>query len=214
MSQLKLFGYWRSSASWRVRWALHIKNIEFEYLPVNLRTGEQNQPSFSSLNPMKSLPFLQISDSESLGQSLAILQWIEAQQPNPPLFPQSPFLKAKCLELCEIINSDTAPLQIPRIQKRHSDSPTEQLNWTQEHIRRGLHGFNEISASYRGKYSFGDNVSASDLFLCPQIYNALRYEISVGNEFPYLFEIYQRCLETESGSFSRPENQLDSIGSN
>lgn len=209
--QLKLYSYWRSSASWRVRWALNLKQIPFEYVAVNLLKGEHQSPEHVRLNPLASVPVLEVNQQVSLCESMAILEWIEEvyHLKGPTLFPGTPLERAIVRQLCEIINSDTAPLQTPRVQKRYSADPASQGEWARHFIRRGLQAFEVASRPFRKTYSVYSEISAADLFLIPQIYNALRYEIDVTNEFPDLHKIYTACLNTDACQRSLPENQPD-----
>ena len=197
-----------------MRWALELKGIPFEYVPVNLLKGEHQAPAFRSINPAGSVPVLEIDGNIRLSQSVAILDWIENVFANrgPRLVPENFIERAKILELCEVINSDTAPLQTPRVQKRHSSDPAERSQWAKDFIFEGLSSFAELSKSVRSngtKYAAGDEITAADLFLIPQIYNALRYEIDVKGRLPELFTIYERCLQTVSCAKTSPEQQID-----
>jgi len=205
-----LHGYWRSSASWRVRWALLLKKVPFDYVPVNLLKAENKSNLHLKLNPTGLLPMLTTPDGTRLVQSMAILEYLDEVFPIPHIFGNSALESAQIRALCEIINADTAPLQAPRIQKRHSSDSAEQTLWAQEWIRAGLKSF----ASLRhkdGMFSAGDTITAADLLLIPQIYNALRYRLDVNEEFPELFEIYERCLATDEGSRAVPDMQSDAV---
>jgi maleylacetoacetate isomerase len=211
--RLTLYGYWRSSASWRVRWALTHKGLPFDYVPVNLLKGEHRSAENMARNPSGFVPSLRLEDGKSfLHQSLAIIHYLEDQYPQSPrLFPATPLAKAQILSLCEIINADTAPLQKPAVFKWHSSSEEEQRAWNQKWIREGLAAYDRGSSMLRGRFSVGDSLSAADLFLIPQIYNGLRYKIDVAQEFPKLYSIYEHCLKLESCQKSCPEAQVDAI---
>jgi maleylacetoacetate isomerase len=207
----KLYGYWRSSASWRVRWAMMLKKLPFDYVPVNLLKGEHKGPEHLKLNPSGLVPMLVTPEDVKIVQSLAILEYLESEFPNPPLFGKSSLEGAQIRSLCEIINADTAPLQTPRVQKRHSADADEQAQWAREWIRAGLKSFAALRPQ-GAHFAAGEALSAADLLLVPQIYNALRYKIDVAAEFPALMEIYDRCLETEDGRRASPEKQADAVG--
>jgi maleylacetoacetate isomerase len=208
---LKLYGYWRSSASWRVRWALELKKRDYEYVPINLLKGENTSERFLTLNPQGRLPALEIDGTFYLTQSMAIVEWIEETYRGfgDRLLPDNPLEKAHVRSLCEIINADTTPLQLPRVQKAHSADTEERKKWAQLFIRQGLQDFEKVSEKSRGKFSSGDAISMADVFLIPQLYNANRYEISVAKEFPALDRIYQEALKTEACQLSSPEAQSD-----
>lgn len=211
-SVLTLYGYWRSSASWRLRWALHLKEIPFQYVPVNLLKGENKSPAHLKRHPLGAVPVLELNQEEVfLHESLAILEWIEEiyQLKGPSFFPGNALERAKIRSLCEVINSSTAPYQTPKVQKRHSPDTVEQKKWAQDFIREGLTFYDYLSRPLRGEFSVYDQLSAADLFLVPQIYNAIRYEIQVQDDFPDLFKIYEKCLKTPACAKSAPESQVD-----
>lgn len=210
---LELRGYWRSSASWRVRWALELKGALYDYTPVNLLKEEQLTPEFKKLNPNASVPVLIVNQKTALSQSMAIIEWIDETYnlEEAQLFPGTFSERAKIRELCEIINADTAPLQNLRTQKRYSQNADEKMAWTQEWITRGLKIFEAASAPVRGKWSVGNDTTAADLFLIPQIYNALRFQIDVAKDFPSLWAIYERALATPECHKASPEQQIDAI---
>ncbi len=208
---LKLYGYWRSSNSWRVRWALQLKGIPYEYIPVNILSGEAQEPPHRARHPLGFLPVLEISPQTYLSQSIAILEWIEEVYTlkGPSFFPGTPLERAKIRELAELINADTTPIQVPRVQKRHSSNPEEQKAWAAHFIQQGLMSFEILSRGSRQIFSVGKELSAADICLVPQIYGALRYGIKVEQDFPDLWKIYQRCLETEACFKSSPSEQID-----
>ncbi len=205
-----LYGYWRSSASWRVRWALLLKKVPFDTVPVNLLKGEHRSDAHLAINPTGLLPMLVTPESEKLVQSMAILSYLDEVYASPPLFGSTALQGAQIRALCEIINADTAPLQSPRVQKRHHVDAAEQVLWAQDWIRAGLSSFSKVRPA-GATYAAGETLSAADLFLVPQIYNALRYKIDVAAEFPELMRIYELCLETPEGARAAPDKQRDAV---
>ncbi len=210
---LDVYGYWRSSSSWRVRWALELKGALYNYHPVNLLNEEHLTANFLAINPNASLPVIVINKNHVLGQSMAIIEWIEETYnlEEAQLFAGDFFQRAKIRELCETINADTAPLQNLRTQKKHSQNPDEKSAWAREWIERGLKSFDLLSAPLRGKWSVGDEISAADIFLIPQIYNALRYQMDIKKDFPQLWSIYIAALKTPECHKASPEQQVDAI---
>ncbi|MBS1983141.1 MAG: maleylacetoacetate isomerase [Bdellovibrionales bacterium] len=208
--KLKLFGYWRSSASWRVRWTLQFKEIPFEYVPLNILKGEPKKLSHLARNPLGALPVLEIDGRTNLSESLAIMEWLEDVHPTPAIYPKDPLDRALVRSLCEIINSETAPLQTPRAQNRHTIETDEKSSWARDFIRQGLDAYDKISKPYRtGEFSFGNQLTAADICLIPQLYNATRYQINVPKEFPSLAKIYTTCLATNPCRKASPEQQPD-----
>lgn len=210
---LELFGYWRSSASWRVRWALELKGALYKYTPINLLKGEHLEESFLKLSPSSSVPVILVNQKNILNQSMPIIEWVEETYnlEEAQLFWGDSLNRAKIRELCEIINSDTAPLQTPRAQKLHSKNEKEQKTWASYWIARGLSVFDKASDNVRGKWSVGDQISAADLFVVPQIYNALRFDVDVKKEFPKLWSIYEAALRTPECHKASPEQQIDAV---
>jgi len=205
-----LYGYWRSSASWRLRWAFALKGFAYRYVPVNILKGEPHEPAHRARNVLGLLPVFEPEPGVYLAESLAVLEWLEETHPGGhALYPGTPVDRARIRGLCELINAETAPLQTPRAQKRHSDDPAARAAWAAHFTREGLKGFEGMSRATRGAYSVGDAVSAADLCLVPQIYNALRFGIDVATEFPSLWEIYERCRATAACEAASPEKQSD-----
>jgi maleylacetoacetate isomerase len=205
-----LYGYWRSSASWRVRWAFALKKVDFRYVPINLLKGEHKAPEHLKRNPAGAVPVLELPSGEFIAQSMAQLFWMEEAYGGISLFLKDKPARYKVLELCELINADTAPLQTPRAQKAHSSDAKEQKKWAQNFIFSGLESFEKSLASCSGIYCVGDSLSAADLFLIPQIYNAKRFEVDL-SAFPKISGIWEECFKTPECKFSAPENQVDAI---
>jgi len=211
-TDLKLYGYWRSSATWRIRWALELKKIAYTNISINLLEAENEKPEFLQVNPSGRVPVLVINDKDKLFQSMAIVEWIEENFPKvgTALLPEDPLSRAHVRSLAQIINADTAPLQIPLVQKAHTDNPKERKEWAQFFIRRGLKNFSD-SRLTDSAYSFGDKISLADLFLIPQMYNALRYEIDIDQEFVNLAKIYRKALLLPECIAASPEKQADAL---
>jgi maleylacetoacetate isomerase len=207
--KLTLYSYWRSSASWRVRWALELKGLAYECKTVNLLKVENREKSYLEKNPAGLLPLLEVDGQKRVGQSMAILSFLEALAPKPELFGKDAWEKAKIFEFCETINADTAPLQTPRAQKRHSADEAERKAWAQEFIRAGLGVCEKLATLSVGSFVFGNQPSAADLFLIPQVYNAKRYEIPVDAEFPRLAAIYEHAMGTLACKKAAPDAQSD-----
>jgi maleylacetoacetate isomerase len=208
--KLVLYNYWRSSSSYRVRVALRLKGLEFEYRPIHLlkEGGQQNKDDFRALNPKGEVPFL-LHGQFGLGQSMAILDYLEAIQPTPELRPQEAQARARCLEICEIINSGMQPLHNLRVlQKLEHDarySEEQKKEWIQFWIRSGLDAL-EVRVS--GPYALGDRLSWADVCLIPQIYSAKRFGIEL-SAYPKLSKINEGCLKLPAFFESAPEKQID-----
>jgi maleylacetoacetate isomerase len=214
MSEFILYSYFRSSASYRVRIALYLKKISFEYRAVHLleNGGEQNSETYSQLNPSREVPTL-IHNGRSLGQSLAIIDYLDHIQPSPRLLPQDPYDRAKIIQACEIPNSGVQPLHNLRVTQeleRKFNATSDQKNeWTMHWIKYGLDTLECLLKTTAGRYSFGDEVTAADCFLIPHVANALRFHVDL-SAYPIITKINKNCLELEAFINSGPNCQPDS----
>lgn len=174
-----LYGYWRSSAAYRVRIALALKGVPYDDRPVNLREGEQAGATHRGRNAMGAVPVLEI-DGRTLTQSIAILEYLEETRPEPALSPADPGARALMRALVQIIASDTHPLQNLGVLKRLKTdfgASQEQIDtWYRHWVRRGLEGFEAVTAPVAGRYCVGDAVTLADVCLTPQLYNARRVD--------------------------------------
>jgi len=215
-NHFRLYHYWRSSSSWRVRWALALKKIPCEYVSVNLLTDETDLPEQRARNPLGYVPVLEILEPTGLApltggkpkyltESLAIMEWLEELFPTPALLPADPYPRAKTRQLAETINAGTQPLQNPAVAQFHSPDPEKQKQWSLHWIRNGLAAYECLVQETAGEFSVGDTLSMADLCLIPQCYNALRQGILL-SEFPRIDKIYHSCLLTESCQASAPDS--------
>lgn len=201
---LTLYHYWRSSCSWRVRWALAIKGVGYQPVHINLLKGEQTSPQFLEKNPMGTVPALHVG-GKILGESLAILEWIEENYPTPALFPEDSFDRALARQLSLIIVAGTQPLQNLSVQKYYCPDDKKKAEDGRHWIGRGLKAYEKLVAKSHGLYSLGDTVTVADLCLIPQCYNAERFEYSL-SQVPIIREIYQRCRELPECKAAEPVN--------
>ncbi|KAM9646576.1 maleylacetoacetate isomerase isoform 4-T6 [Trichechus inunguis] len=166
-----LYSYFRSSCSWRVRIALVLKGIDYATVPINLVKdgGQQFSEEFQALNPMMQVPALKI-DGLTIGQSLAIIEYLEETRPAPRLLPQDPKKRASVRMISDLIASGIQPLQNLSVLKQVGKE--NQLAWAQNVISSGFNALEKILQSTAGKYCVGDEVSMADLCLVPQVANA------------------------------------------
>ncbi len=201
-----LYHYWRSSASWRVRWGLELKGVPHKKIPVNLLAGEERDPEYLTKNPAGYLPCL-VVDGRPLGESLAILEWLEENYPTPSFFVGDSFRRALVRQLAETVNSGIQPLQNLSVIRHFSEDKDEQAEWVRHWIVRGLGVYEEIlgRADRAGcKFSLGDVPSLADLCLIPQCYSALRFQVDLA-AFPQCKAIYEHALSTPACAASVPE---------
>lgn len=200
---LTLHHYWRSTSSWRVRYALAYKKIEYKPVHVNLLDDETDKDPFRKLNPMGYVPVLEV-DGKLLTESVAIIEWLEELFPDPKLYPINSIEKAHCRALVETINAGIQPVQNLTVQEHYSDDPEERKKWAQYFIQRGLTAFEKHISSSAGRFCMGDSFTAADIFLVPQIYAALRNEVDL-KQFAKAEKIYRHCLEMPACQASHPD---------
>lgn len=203
---LKLYHYWRSTSSWRVRWALAHKGLlaSTELVAINLLDDSTDRPEFRALNPLGYVPVLE-AEGARFTESVAILEWLDETRPEPRLYPGSPVERAHIRALVEVINAGTQPLQNLSALLAHSEDPEARKRWAQHWIRKGLHAFEVLTRSSRGVFSVGDTVTAADLLLIPQCYAAGRQEVSIAQEFPALQRICDAALATPAAQSAHPD---------
>ncbi|MBP6216961.1 MAG: maleylacetoacetate isomerase [Oligoflexales bacterium] len=204
-STMTLYHYWRSSCSWRVRWAMDLKKVTHALEVINLLEGQQNSSDFLVRNPSGAVPCLKVG-SQYFAESLAILEYLEELFPEPSLFPNSPLERLRVRQLANIIVSGTQPLQNLMVQRQHSSDPEKQKEYAQFWIGRGLSSFESVLQMRSGShsYSWGSQISLADICLIPQCYNALRFGFDL-SAFPLIQTIYQRAMDTEACRRSAPD---------
>ena len=212
---MKLYSYWRSSASYRVRIALNLKGLEYEVIPVHMLKdgGEQYQPEYQSINPQGLVPALVDGDAV-FGQSLASMDYLEAKFPEPALYPESLSERAFAQQFALAVACDIHPLQNLRVLKyikRNLELDDEAKNtWVHHWIKTGFTALEKLlnDRNWQGPYCLDRQVTIADACLIPQIYNARRFEIPMDN-FPTLVKINGACMELDAFQRAAPENQID-----
>ena len=212
-NQIQLYSYYRSSCSYRVRIALYLKNIPFEYIPIHLlkEGGEQKSKQYQKLNPEEQVPCI-VHNNQVIAQSMAILQYLEDLHPNPNLFP--PKEKIKVINLCEIINSSIQPLQNLKVLKylksHYQINEHQKTQWIKFWIQKGLFALeNKIAENKIGPFAVGRHLTAVELFIIPQIYNARRFNVNL-KPFPRLLQIESLCQNLPAFQKAHPDVQPDS----
>jgi maleylpyruvate isomerase len=211
---MKLYSYWRSSASYRVRIALHHKAIAFEYAPIHLLKdgGEQHGDEYRAKNPMEQVPILEIEENgvvRRLGQSLAIIEWLEESFPAAPLLPADRYLRARTRQLAEIVNSGIQPFQnltMRAIVKNELGGDDAAL--ARRFIEKGLRAYESLATEVAGAYSVGDAPSMADVCLIPQLYSARLLGVDI-SQFPLLSRIEQACQDRPGFHAAHPDKQID-----
>ncbi|HWI86255.1 MAG TPA: maleylacetoacetate isomerase [Sphingomonas sp.] len=182
MSDLILHGYWRSSAVYRVRIALNLKNLDYTQVGHDLRLGEQSDPAYRAIAPAGLVPALE-HEGHAYVQSLAIIEWLEERWPNAPLLPGEIEHRATVRAMAATIAADIHPLNNLRILKYlkgEFDRSQEQIDaWIAHWIGEGFTALETMVARHGGRYAFGDCPTMADCFLVPQLYNAERFGVDL-----------------------------------
>lgn len=203
-----LHGYFRSTASYRVRIALNLKGVAHGDVFHHLRKGEQRAPGFLAVNPQGLVPALGI-DGAVLTQSLAICEYLDELHPDPPLLPADPLTRARVRAFSQVIACDIHPMQNLRVLARlRALGVAEPLvnDWAVQVIDEGLEACTRL-VSADGPYCFGDQVSLADLCLVPQLVNARRFGVDL--RWPRLLAIEAACLALDAFGQAAPEQQPD-----
>ncbi|MEM1229806.1 MAG: maleylacetoacetate isomerase [Pseudomonadota bacterium] len=211
---MKLYGYWRSSASYRVRIALAYKGIDYVAEPVNLLQGAQRESDYLARNPAGLVPTLELADGTLLTQSGAIIEYLEETCPAPPLLPEAPALRARVRALASMIGSDLHPLNNLRVLNYLTDeigaSTAARERWYLHWLAQGFAAL-EPQLDEQG-FACGGSVTLADLYLVPQVYNALRFEFDLA---PYtkVSRCYEHLIGLPAFRAAAPERQQDAPAS-
>jgi maleylpyruvate isomerase len=208
---MKLHGYFRSSASYRVRIALNLKGLSTEHLPHHLRKGEQCAPAYLAINPQGLVPTLEDDVGAVLTQSLAILEWLDETHPTPPLLPKDPLRRAKIRAFAMALACDTHPVQNLKVLARlrqlglAEEKVTEWAAWAN---REGLSACETLIAGEAGPFCFGSAPSIADLCLVPQLANARRFGVEVA-AYPRLLKAEAAAKAMKAFADAAPDQQPD-----
>ncbi len=212
---IKLYSYWRSSAAYRVRIALNLKKLEHEIIPVSLIKdgGAHKQEPYTSLNPQGLVPFFQ-DGAVSMGQSVAMLEYLEEEYPQTPLLPQDSGARALVRQIVNIICCDIHPIDNLRvlhyIQNELGASDAQKKIWYAHWIDAGFGAIETLLTCENrdGPYCFGREATLADLCLVPQYYNAQRFGVAL-EAYPEISRIVEACNALRSFQAARPEAQAD-----
>jgi maleylpyruvate isomerase len=208
---MKLHGYFRSSASYRVRIALNLKGLSVAHLPHHLRKGEQRAPGYLAINPQGLVPSLEGDAGEVLIQSLAIIEWLDETHPEPPLLPSDPLQRARVRAFAQVLACDTHPVQNLKVLARlrelglSEDKVTAWAGWAN---REGLTACEKLIAGEAGPFCFADRPTLADLCLVPQLANARRFGVDV-NAFPRLLKAEAAAKAMKAFADAAPDQQPD-----
>ena len=207
MTTMKLYNYFRSSASWRVRIALALKGLDYDYAPIHLVKNEQSSGSFAEQQPSHLVPALVLDDGQWLSQSMAILEYLDETHPEPPLLPAGALARAQVRALAQDIGCDIHPINNLRVLRYlknelgHEQAAVDR--WYRHWVATGLAIVEKRLAATAGQFCFGDTPGLADCVLVPQIYNAQRFECPL-DDYPTVMRINAACLALPAFANTHP----------
>ncbi|NYZ69378.1 maleylacetoacetate isomerase [Endozoicomonas sp. SM1973] len=210
---MNLYSYWRSSAAYRVRIALNWKGLPYKTIPVHLvnEGGQQHHSNYKALNPQELVPTIQL-DGMTLGQSMAILEYLEEHYPERPLLPADNAERAAMRAFALAIACDIHPLNNLRVLQYLTQqlgvSDQQKQQWYSHWVITGFAALEAQLTNTAGTFCFGDEFSLADVVLIPQVYNANRFNITL-NDFSNISRIYEYCQSIPAVKNAAPEMQPD-----
>jgi maleylacetoacetate isomerase len=210
---MKLFGFFRSSAAFRVRIALNLKGLAYTDAFIHLRRGDQRSGDYLAINPQGLVPALEI-DGETLIQSMAIVEYLDETHPEPPLLPADPAGRARVRALAAIVACDIHPINNLRILRYlsrplgHDQAAIE--TWYNHWIATGFAALERLLAADRatGNFCHGDRPGLADIALAPQVVNSQRYHLDL-SPYPTIDRIYRNCMQLDAFAAAHPDHQPD-----
>lgn len=206
MSKPVLYSYFRSSCSWRVRIALALKGIEYEYKAVNLLKGEQKGEAYKQVNPQGGVPALVVND-HCLSQSISIIEYLDEVYPDPPLLPENdPIKRADVRRLSLLIAADIQPIQNLKVLKFVGDERKMEFgHWV---IDTGFQALEKSLVETAGKYCYGDELTMVDICLVPQVFNANRFKVDM-SQYPTISRIHDELVKLDAFKAAHFSQQPD-----
>jgi maleylacetoacetate isomerase len=210
---MKLYNYFRSSASFRVRIALELKGLSYDYLPVHLVKGEHKNDSYAAVSPTGLVPALVTDSGDVLEQSMAIIEYLDETHPEPPLLPRDPLGRAKVRALSQLIACEIHPLNNLRVLKylvRELKLDEETKNtWYRHWVRTGLEAFErELSRLPQSTYCYGNTPTMADCCLVPQIFNGRRVN-TPEDGLPRTMAVFDACMQHPAFKKAQPSSCPD-----
>jgi maleylpyruvate isomerase len=212
----RLYGYWRSSSSYRVRIGLGLKGLAYDYVAVHLLEGggQHKRPEFAAKNAMRQVPVLEIEQGDAepirLVQSVAILEYLDETVATPRLLPADALARAHVRAAVEIVNSGTQPLQNLALLQELKAHGADGQAFAKAANERGLAALEAIAREHGRGYLVGSELSLAEVFLVPQLYSARRFGVDVA-AFPRLVEIEARCAALDAFAAAHPDRQPDAV---
>ena len=204
---MKLYNYFRSSASFRVRIALQLKGLAYEYVPVHLVKGEQRDPALAALAAEHLVPVLELEDGRRLTQSMAIIEYLDETHPQPALLPRDAVGRARVRALAQIVACEVHPLNNLRVLKYlvhelKADEPAKNA-WYRHWVDLGLQAYEAHLAEQPGAFSHGDAPTLADCCLVPQIFNAQRFDCDLSG-LPRTMAVFDACMKLPAFQRAQP----------
>jgi maleylacetoacetate isomerase len=213
MAEFVLYSYFRSSASYRARIAMNLKGLPYEYRAVHLLNngGEQHQSAYGQLNPSHEVPTL-VHNGKAIGQSMAILDYLDRVSPLNRLFPEEPYARAQVMQACEIVNSGGQPIYnlrvLQELGKKFGADQNAKDDWARHWLGYSLGAFETFVKDKAGEFCFGAQPNAADCFLIPHLAGADRFKLSL-DPFPTLARIRKNCTQLDTFKKAAPDVQPD-----
>jgi maleylacetoacetate isomerase len=209
---MKLYSYFRSSAAYRVRIALNLKGLAYDTVPVNLLQTEQQSTDYLAKNPQGLVPALELDDGSVLAQSVAILEWLEESHPQPALLPADPLARARVRAVVGSLACDIHPLNnlavLTYLKGPLTADEGQVKTWYATWVARGFRAIEQVLAREAGAFCFGDSPTLADCCLVPQVFNARRFEVPLG-DYPTISRVADHCDTLEPFRAAMPSRQPD-----
>jgi len=209
---VNLYTYFRSSAAYRVRIALNLKGLQYDMVPIHLTKdgGQQRKPEFQKVNPQMRVPALELSSGSVLTQSLAIIEYLDDIEPEPPFLPADALERANVRALAQVVACDIHPLNnlvtLQYLKRSLKQEQTEIDVWYHHWVTEGFKALEQMLKP--GPFAYGAHVTLADICLVPQVFNARRLKVPL-DAFPKIVAVEQACLKQPAFDKARPENQPD-----
>ena len=210
---MKLFNYWRSSSSYRVRLALEFKQLSYEYVPISLIKGEHHESAHTARNPWGSVPVLEVDDGGRtihIPQSVAIVEYLEERFPQRPMFPKSAGERAVMRSMVELINSSIQPFHnLSTLNYVKDVLKGDSKAWAEHWIQKGLGALEAQAKTTAGRFLLGDAFTFADACLLPQLFGGRRFATVDPEKVPTLMRVEATCLALDFVQKAKPEAQPD-----
>ena len=204
---VKLYNYFRSSASFRVRIALQLKGLRYDYMPVHLAKGEHKRPEFAAMTPEGLIPVLELDDGHRLTQSMAIIEYLDEVRPQPALLPADALGRARVRALAQIVACEVHPLNNLRVLKylvnNLQTGEDAKNDWYRHWVRTGLLAYEAQLAQQPATFSHGATPTLADCCLVPQIFNARRFDCDLSG-LPRTMAVFDACMALDAFRNAQP----------